>query len=79
MSDFTHNNQKEIDQNPNAKKKKNNEQKFVDMLNAMENRFVLGEIIFVEIMEHFKIFEQKIEKVDHLEGWMSDLNQDVLT
>lgn len=47
-------------------------------MNAMENRFVLGEIVVVEITEHFKIFEQKIEKVDHLEGRMSDLNQDVL-
>lgn len=67
-----------MDQNPNAKKKKNIEEKSVDMLNAMENRFVLRKIVVVEITEHFKIFHQKIENVDHLEGRMSDLNQDVL-
>lgn len=37
MSDLTHDDQKRREQNPNSKKGKNNKEKFVDMLNTMEN------------------------------------------
>ena len=47
----------------------------MDILNAMENRAVHGEIVTVNVKECLKIFKQKIEKVDNLEGHKGDLSQ----
>lgn len=47
----------------------------MDILNAMENRVVHGEIVIVNIKECLKIFNKKIEKVDNLEGHKGDLSQ----
>ena len=46
----------------------------MDILNAMENRVVHGEIVIVNIKKCLKIFKQKIEKVDNLDRHKGDLS-----
>ena len=53
MSELTHDDQRGRD----AKKGKNNKEKFVDLLNAKENWVVCGEIVVAEIKERLEIFE----------------------
>ena len=78
MSEITHDDQRGREPNPNAKKGKNSKEKSVDLLNAMENRVVRGEIAVAEIKERLEIFEQKMEEVDDLGERMGDLSQDVV-
>ena len=49
MSELTHDDQRGREPNPNVKKGKNNKEKSVDLLNAMGNRVVRGEIAVAEI------------------------------
>lgn len=49
MLDLTYDDQRGRDQNPNLKKRKNNKEKSVDMLNAIENWVVRREILVFEI------------------------------
>ena len=51
MSELTHDDQKGRELNPNAKKGKNNKEKLVDLLNAIENGVVRGEIAVAEIKQ----------------------------
>ena len=39
----------------------------MDLLNAMENRVVRGEVVVYEIKEHLEIFEQKWMNLGN--GW----------
>ena len=78
MLDLTYDDQRRRDQNPNAKKGKNNKEKFVDLLNSMENRVVRWEIVVTEIKECLKIFEQKMKEADDLRERMGDLSQDMM-
>lgn len=78
MLELTHDDQKGREPNPNAKKGKNNKEKSVDLLNAIENEVVHGEIAVAKIKEHLKIFEHKMEEVDDLGEQMGDLSQDVV-
>lgn len=78
MLDLTYDDQRMRDQNPNAKKGENNKEKFVDLLNSMENRVVRWEIVVTEINECLKIFEQKMKEVDDLRERMGDLSQDMM-
>lgn len=75
MLEVTHDKKKKgRDQNPNSKKGKNIKNKFVDMPNTMENKVVHGEITIIEIREYLKIFEQKTEEINNINGWMGDLS-----
>lgn len=78
MSDLTYDDQRGRDQNPNLKKRKNNKEKSVDRLNAIENWVVRREIVVFEIKERLEIFKQKMKEVDNLEGQMVDLSQDIM-
>lgn len=78
MSDLTYDDQRGRDQNPNLKKRKNNKEKSVDRLNAIENWVVRREIVVFEIKERLEIFKQKMKEVDNLEGQMVDLSQDMM-
>ena len=78
MSKITHDDQRGRELNPNTKKGKNSKEKSVDLLNAMENRVVRGEIAVTEIKEHLEIFEQKMEEVDDLSERMGNLSHDVV-
>lgn len=60
------------------KKRKNNKEKSVDRLNAIENWVVRREIVVFEIKERLEIFKQKMKEVDNLEGQMVDLSQDIM-
>ena len=62
MSEITHDDQRGREPNLNAKKGKNKKEKLVDLLNAMENRVVHGEIAVAEIKERLETFEQKMEE-----------------
>lgn len=78
MSDLTYDDQRGRDQNPNLKKRKNNKEKSVDRLNAIENWVVRREIVVFEIKERLEIFKQKMKEIDNLEGQMVDLSQDMM-
>ena len=78
MSDLTYDDQRVRDQNPNLKKRKNNKEKSVDRLNAIENWVVRREIVVFEIKERLEIFKQKMKEIDNLEGQMVDLSQDIM-
>ena len=78
MSDLTFDDQRGRDQNPNLKKRKNNKEKSVDRLNAIENWVVRRKIVVFEIKERLEIFKQKMKEVDNLEGQMVDLSQDMM-
>lgn len=78
MSDLTYDDQRGRDQNPNLKKRKNNKEKSVDRLNAIENWVVRREIVVFEIKERLEIFKQKMKEVDNLEGQMVDLSQEMM-
>ncbi|KAL9422459.1 hypothetical protein AB3S75_034683 [Citrus x aurantiifolia] len=78
MSDLTHDDQMGRDQNLNAKKGKNNKEKSVDLLNAMENQVVCREIVVAKMKERLEIFKQKMDEVDDLGGQIGDLSQDVM-
>lgn len=60
------------------KKRKNNKEKSVDRLNAIENWVVRREIVVFEIKERLEIFKQKMKEIDNLEGQMVDLSQDMM-
>ena len=78
MSDLTYDDQRGRDQNPNLKKRKNNKEKSVDRLNAIENWVVRREIVVFEIKERLEFFMQNMKEVDNLEGQMVDLSQDIM-
>ena len=78
MLDLTHDDQRGRELIPNAKKGKNNKEKPVDFLNAMENWVVHGENVVVEIKKRLKIFEQKMEELGDLREPTDDLSQDVV-
>ena len=60
------------------KKGKSSKEKSEDLLNAMENWVVRGEIAVLDIMERLEIFKQNMKEVDDLGERMGNLSHDVV-